>query len=75
MSTNFWNSANLAFSDEERDAFNRWRSQLYRTGDLLRDVVRELAYAEKPSDDMKKKAVDLAEDILSKVTSIPGFIL
>jgi hypothetical protein len=30
---NFWHTANLAFSDEEREAFNKWKLEIYEASD------------------------------------------
>lgn len=39
---NFWHTANLAFSDEERAAFNAWKSGIYDASEKLRSEANRL---------------------------------
>jgi hypothetical protein len=73
MSAPFWATANLAFNDEERAAFNKWRTEMYHTADLLRDQVRMIRVnGQNPS---AMPALELAEDLMSKISSIPSLVL
>ena len=73
MAARFWHSANLAFSEEERAEFNAWRARLYHTGDLLRDRLR-LQQGSNGTEHVEQ-ALALANDLMSKISNIPNFVL
>ncbi len=39
---NFWHTANLAFSDEEREAFNKWKWEIYDSSEKLSSAINHL---------------------------------
>jgi hypothetical protein len=44
---NFWHTANLAFSDEEREAFNNWKLALFLASAKVNDDAHALPDEEK----------------------------
>jgi len=74
MSATFWATAHLAFNDAERAAFEKWRTEMYHTADLLRDRVRLAVIANQPmAQQHADKALELSNDLMSKISQIPSF--
>ncbi|WP_018231414.1 hypothetical protein [Thioalkalivibrio thiocyanodenitrificans] len=60
MKTTFWSTANKAFSQAERNAYNRFRIELYLEADRLRDRMS-----------MDDPAMAHARDLMEMICTMP----
>lgn len=62
----FWHTANCAFSDEEREAFNKWKLDMYLAAEKARDAANHL-----PDDDRFTDVAKKARSMYDMVCAIP----
>ena len=63
----FWHTANLAFSDKEREAFNKWKLEIYRASEKIRDESHAL-----PDDEKFSYVAHRARELHEIVCAIPA---
>jgi hypothetical protein len=66
MMKHFWHTANCAFSKEDRQAFNKWKIEMYLAAEKARDAANSLPDDERFADVAKK-----ARAVYDMVCAIP----
>lgn len=59
----FWSTANKAFTQAERDAYNQFRADLYATADRLRERVRVV--------DDDSQVIERMNDLMEQILTMP----
>jgi hypothetical protein len=65
----FWHTANLAFSDKERQAFNKWKCEMYEASEKAVSAVNHL-----PDEDRFSYVAQKARAMHDKVCAIPALM-
>jgi hypothetical protein len=68
----FWHAANVAFTAEERAAFNVWKTDLYLAVDALRDDARAVAMYPGISEWRKEAMLERVNGLMDMVCHVPS---
>ena len=65
----FWHTANCAFSKAEREAFNKWKLEMYLAAEKARNAANYL-----PDDERFSYAAKKAREMYDMVCAIPALM-
>lgn len=65
---NFWHTANVSFSGNDRDEYNRWRRDLYEQAEKLREASHGL-----PDDPRFSQVCERVELMFQSIAELPFF--
>jgi hypothetical protein len=63
----FWHTANLSFSHQDRNDYNRWRNELYELAEKLRDATHGL-----PDDPRFSEVCEKAGQVFKAISHLPS---
>lgn len=69
--TYFWGTANRSFTAKERKAFNKWKADLYFTGNAVRDCFPTDPSSQAICGDIRSRIKELM-DIICEVPAMEG---